>query len=154
MVQDIRFVEGKNINEDGFFLFQCFLKKPVLVQHNVPVYQYNVRPGSGSRETFSEKYLAMLYFCDRKRELVAANYPKYMERANNMEVRTNLQFLDVLCRTAEKKYNTLQRQCIRTVRRLYPYHRPINAHHKMLAWVVVYGLYPLYKWAVRLKYHR
>lgn len=154
MVQDIRFVEGKNINEDGFFLFQCFLKKPVLVQRNVPVYQYNIRSGSGSRETFSDKYLSILYFCNRKKELVAAYYPQYMEQTQNMEVRTNLQLLDVLCRTVEKKYIDLQQRCINTVRKLYSCHRPINGHHKKLAWIVAHGLYPLYKWRVRLKYYR
>ena len=71
-----------------------------------------------------------------------------------MEVRTNLQFLDVLCRTTEKKYMELQKQCIRTVRKLYRYHKPVNDHHRMLARVVKYGLYPIYKWAVRMKYYR
>ena len=154
MIGDIRFIEGKNINEDGFFLFQCFLKEPVLVQHNVAVYQYNTRPGSGSRQAFSEKYLSMLYFCDRKKEIIAACCPQFTEQGYNMEVRTNLQFLDVLCRTADKKYIPLQRQCAKTVRRLYQYHSPINNHHKMLAWVVAHGLYPLYKMAVRMKYYR
>lgn len=153
-IQDIRFEEGKNINEDGFFMFQCFLKKPVLVCRNVAVYQYNTRPNSGSRQAFSDKYLSMLYFCDRKKKLVAANCPQYMEQAYNMEVRTNLQMLDLLCRTTEKKYVALQKQCIGTVCKLYPHHRPINDHYKMVAWIVAHGLYPLYKWAVRLKYYR
>ena len=76
MIQNIRFVEGHNINEDGFFLFQCFLKKPVFVQHNVAIYQYNTRPGSGSRQAFSDKYLSMLYFCERKKEIISAKYPQ------------------------------------------------------------------------------
>lgn len=153
-IQGIFFEEGKNINEDGFFLFQCYMRKPVLVQHNVSIYQYNVRSGSGSRQAFSEKYLSMLYFCQRKKDLIAAHYPQYTEQAYNMEVRTNLQFLDVLCRTAEKKYKPLQRQCVHTVRSLNKYHRPINEHHKRLSWIVAHGLYPLYKMAVRMKYYR
>lgn len=150
----IRFVEGKNINEDGFFVFQCYLRKPVLVQHNIAVYQYNSRQESNSKQAFSEKYLSMLYFCERKKELIAAQYPQYMEQAYNMEVRTNLQMLQVLYRTADRQYRNLQKQCIRTVRRLYRYHRPINDSHRKLAWAVRCGLYPLYKFAVRLKYFR
>jgi hypothetical protein len=130
------------------------MRKPTLVQHNVPVYQYNTRAGSASRQAFSEKYLSMLYFCDRKKDLVAAHFPQYMEQAYNMEVRTNLQFLDVLCSTVDNKYKTIQCQCVNTVRRLYKYHNPINKHHKMLAWIVAHGMYPLYKWAVRIKYYR
>jgi glycosyltransferase involved in cell wall biosynthesis len=153
-LQDIQFDEGKNLNEDGFFMFQCFLKKPLLVQHNVAVYQYNTRQHSSSRQSFSENYLSMLYFCDRKKELIAAQYPQYMHLCYNMEVRTNLYFLDVLCKTTEKKYRAIQKQSVDTVRRLYKYHVPINKHHKMLAWIASHGLYPLYKWAVRLKYYR
>lgn len=151
---DVFFVEGQNVNEDGFFLFQCFMKEPVFVQHNVPIYQYNFRSGSGSRDAFSEKYLSMLYFCDRKKELIAEHYPHYMEQAYNMEVRTNVQLLDVLCRTTDRKYEDLQRKCVNTVCRLYKYHHPINKHHKLVAWAVKHGLYPIYKWAVRIKYFR
>ena len=153
-IDGLFFEEGKNINEDGFFMFQCYLKKPLLVQHDVAVYQYNTRPGSASRDTFSEKYLSMLYFCERKKEQIAEFYPQYIAQAHNMEVRTNLQMLDVLCRTVDKKNKPLEKQCIQTVRRLYPYHKPINKHHKLLAGIVKHGLYPVYKWAVRMKYYR
>jgi hypothetical protein len=130
------------------------LKEPVLVQHEVAIYQYNIRTGSGSRQEFSEKYLSMLSFCERKKELIAAHYPQYTEQVHNMEVRTNLQFLDVLCRTVDKKYKPLEKRCVQTVRSLYRYHKPINNHHKLLARVVTYGLFPLYKWTVRMKYYR
>lgn len=153
-IENLLFEEGKNINEDGFFMFQCYMRQPVFLRHNVPVYQYNTRPGSSSRQAFSDKYLAMLYFCDRKRELVEANCPQYMEQARNMEVRTNLQMLDLLCKTTEKKYKPLQRQCVKTVRKLCAYHKPINKHHRMLSWITTFGLYPLYKRLVRLKYYR
>lgn len=152
--QGIQFVEGKNINEDGFFIFQCYMRRPVLVQRNEPVYRCNIRENSNSRSPFSDKYLAMLYFCDRKKALIAAHYPQYTEQAYNMEVRTNLQLLDVLIRTTEKKYKELQRQCVNTVCRLYRYHRPVNNHHKKLAWIVRYGCYPLYKRMVRMKYYK
>ncbi|MBQ2727160.1 MAG: glycosyltransferase family 2 protein [Clostridia bacterium] len=150
----IGFEEGQNINEDGYFIFQCYMRKPVLVQHNVSVYQYNVRQSSGSRQAFSDKYLSMLYFCERKLQLIAEHCPQYTEQAYNMAVRTHLQFLDVLCRTTEKKYKALAKESVQTVRRLYRYHHPIHDHHRKLAWITAHGLYPLYKLAVRLKYFR
>lgn len=154
LVQDTRFVEGKNIHEDGFFLFQTLLKQPVFVQHNVAIYQYNIRSGSSSRERFSEKYLSMLYFCERKKELIATYYPQYVEQTYNMEVRTVLQFLDVLCRTVDKKYRVLEKKCIQRVRRLHKYHKPINKHLEMLSWITSCGLYPIYKRLVRFKYYK
>lgn len=153
-IRDIWFDEGNNLNEDSFFVFQCYLNKPVLVQHNVAVYQYNVRAGSGSRQAFSDKHLSILYFCDRKKELVAASCPQYTEQVCNMEARTNLQMLDLLCKTTEKKYKPLQRQCVNTVRRLRAYHKPIHKHHRMLTWITACGLYPVYKRMVRFKYYR
>lgn len=153
-IKGIRFVEGKNINEDVFFVFQCYMRKPVLVQHNTAVYQYNTVEGSNSRQLFSEKYLSMLYFMECKKKLIRENFPQYIEEAYNMEVRTHLQFLQVLCRTNDKKYKALQKPSIDTVRRLYKYHKPINSHHKKLAWIVSHGLYPLYKMAVRFRYYR
>lgn len=152
-IAGISFEEGKNINEDGFFLFQCCLRQPILIRRNVSLYQYNIRPGSISRQTFSEKYFSMLYFCEKKKELIAAFYPQYMDQTYNMEVRTHLYFLDMLCRTTDNKYKKAQQQSIQIVRRLYQYHKPINKHHRQLAWIVVHGLYPLYKKAVRIKYH-
>lgn len=154
VICDVKFVEGKDINEDSYFMFQCSLKEPRVVLHNVAVYQYNTRSGSNSRQKFSDKYLSMIYFCEQKKKLVAEYYPQYMEQAHNMEARTNLQLLDVLCSTVEKKYRTLEKQCVQTVRRLYRYHKPINEHHKLLAWIVKHRLYPLYKWAVRMKCYR
>lgn len=152
-IDGIFFEEGKSVNEDGFFVFQCYLRRPVLVQHNISVYRYNYREGSGSKQAFSDAYLAMLFFCEQKKKLVAAQLPQYINQAHNMEVRTGLQFLDLLCRTGDKKYKKLQSDCIKTVKKFYRYHRPVNSHHRSLARIVKCGLYPVYKIAFRLKYH-
>ena len=153
-VRDHVFDEGENIHEDGFFVFRCYMEKPILVQHNEGVYLYNFVENSGSKQGFSEKFFSMLRFCERKKELVAQYCPQYTEQAYNMEVRTHLQFLDVLCRTNDKKYKDTHKESAKIVRKLYRYHKPINDHHKKLAWIVAHGLYPLYKALVRLKYHR
>jgi len=152
-IKDIQFEEGKNINEDGFFMFQCYALKPVVVHHNIGIYQYNIRQDSSSRQGFSDKYLAMLYFLDRKKEYLNAHYPQYAEQAYNMEVRTSLSFLDVLCSAKGAQYKDLQKRCVKTVRKLHKYHKPIKKHHKQLAWIVAHGLYPVYKILIRLKYY-
>jgi glycosyltransferase involved in cell wall biosynthesis len=153
-LQDICFCEGKNIHEDGFFLFQCCLKEPVWVQHNVEVYQYNLRDGSNSRQRFSDKYLSMLYYCDCKKALLKEYGYQYDDQVRNMEVRTRLQLLDLLCSTTDKKYEALKNESVKLVSDLYRYHVPINNHHKKLAWIIARGLYPVYKILVRFKYYR
>jgi glycosyltransferase involved in cell wall biosynthesis len=153
-IDGIYFEKGKNINEDGFFMFQCYLRKPLLVRHNVTVYLYNIRQNSCSRQKFAEKYFAMLYFCERKRELVEQLFPQYIDQVNNMTVRTHLQFLDVLCRTDDKRYKDTHKESVKIVRRLYKYNKPISSHHRKLAWLVSRGMYPLYKKLIRMKYYK
>lgn len=153
-VKGIFFEEGKNIQEDGFFVFQCYMKKPILVQHNIYVYQYNFRNESCSHQLFSDKYLSMLYYCNRKKNAIFEEFPQYIENAYNMEVRTHLQFLDVLCSTKNKKYKNMHKKSVKVVKELYRYHKPINEHHRKLAWLVKNGFYLLYRIAVRLKYYR
>lgn len=153
-IRDVCFEEGKDLGEDSFFLFQCYIRKPLLVQHDVVIYRQNIRPGSSSRVVFSDKFLSLLYFFDKKKESVTTYYPQYIEKIYQMECCLNLRLLAVLCSTTDKKYKALQKRCIETVRRLHSYYTPINKHHELLSWIVVHGLYPLYKMLVRVKYHR
>lgn len=151
-IDEIFFEEGKNINEDGFFVFRCYEKKPRLVQYNAFVYQYNVRENSASRQSFSDKHLSILYFCERKKSIIEQSHPEYIVEAKNMEVRANIQMLDVLCSSNDRKYKSLQNKCIRIVKKYHKYHKPINYHHRRMEWVVIRGLYPLYKLVFRMKY--
>lgn len=152
LIRDVRFAEGHNINEDGYFLFECYKKMPRVVHRNVSVYRYFYREGSASNSRFSEKYFDMLYFCDLKKRYVEEQHPALLEDACNMEVRTHLLFLQVLCRTNDKKYREAQRASVKVVRRLRRYHRPVNRHHRRLEKIVAWGLFPLYKKLIRLRY--
>lgn len=155
-VKDIQFEEGKHMGEDGFYMFCCYIQnpRPRFVQHNIAVYQYNIRSGSGSRSKFSDKTLSILYFFEKKKAYVTENLPQYIENLYQAEACLYLRLLDILCSTNEKKYKPLQKQCIKKVRTLGAYYRPINAHHKMLVRIVSCGLYGVYRLLVRIKYYR
>ena len=153
-IKDLSFEEGRKINEDGFFMFQCYIKKPLLVRHCISIYQYNNRPNSSSRQAFSEKYLDMLYFCEKKKELVAIYYPQYINNTRNMEMLTCLQFLDVCYSVTDKKHKEVERRVLKRVRELKDGYIPLNKHYKQLVLIVVYRLYPIYKKLVRLKYYK
>ena len=153
-IKDITFVESHNINEDGYFLFECYIKHPKVVQHNVSLYKYYQRENSASNGGFSAKYLDMLYFCDLKYKYICDNMPQYLEKAKDMVVRTNLLFLDVFCRSTGRQYIKAQRRCVKTVRKFRKHHHPINDHYNKLEHIVVWGLYPVYKFVFQLKYSR
>lgn len=145
ILENIFFVEGRNINEDGYFLFQCYTKKPKLVQHNVCVYKYYAREDSSTRGKFSEKYFDMLYFSDLKIQYIKENLPFLIELARDMEVSTHLFFLEVLCRDVHSKYKEYEKHSLEIVRKRYFKYRPINKHEQRMARIVAWGLYPIYK---------
>ena len=89
-----------------------------------------------------------------KKEYIKECYPQYLDQAYNMEVRTILYFLDILCNNEGRRNKSLQNQCIKRVRELRKYHVPINKHHKQLEKIVVWGLYPIYKMLIQIKYYR
>ena len=151
-IGNLRFVDGRTINEDGYFIFQCYARCPVLVQHNVSVYQYYVHLNSSSRECFSEKYFDMIYFADEKMKYIRDNHPDLMKSAINMEVSTHLFFLEVLCRTNDKKYITARDNSIRIVKKNYRLYVTQNRHEHKMAKIVRLGLYPIYKMLWRVKY--
>lgn len=152
--KDLRFVEGRHVNEDGFFLFQCFTLKPRMIQHNVSIYLYYVRTNSNSRGAFSDKYFDLLYFVDRKKQVVHEAFPELANKLISMEVRVNLFMLEILCRTKDKKYNEIQKQSICLVRKYYRMFDSKDRHKRRMAWIVLHGLYPLYKRLIYFKYYR
>ena len=152
-IEGLCFEEGKNINEDGFFMFQCYMRKPILVRHNISIYRYNIRTNSSSRQHFSDKYLSMIYFCEKKKELIATYYPQYIGKIRDVEIFTHLQLLDILCSSIDKKHKELEKSSVKKVCELYVGHKPFNKHYKLLAWIVKHGLYSFYKKAIRIKYY-
>lgn len=153
-IDGIRFVEGRSINEDGFFLFQCSIKKPVFVTHNIPVYRYCYYQTSACRGNFSDKYFDMLFFANEKKVYIKEHYPELLEYAINMEVRTHLGFLQVLCRTNDRVYLKKAKNSIAIIRRNYKRFNPENRFERRMVLIVVLGLYPIYHWLFRIYFER
>lgn len=147
----IKFETGRNINEDGYFLFCCFLKQPKVVQHNVSVYKYFSREGSNSNGKFSEKYLDMIYFCNKKKELVEKYFSEINKSAENMVVRTNILFLQILCRTADKKYNIYKKESVKTIKKYKNSFHPKTKNEKILSKLIVHNLFFVYEIIYKIK---
>ncbi len=145
ILDGIFFVEGRKINEDGYFMFQCYARKPRLVQHNEVVYKYYTRENSSTRGGFSEKYFDMIYFSDLKKQYIAENHPELMELAADMEVSTHLFLLDALCKDTADQYKDAAKASIALVRKRFLKYRSVNRHEQKMALIAAFGLYPLYK---------
>ena len=153
-IMDIRYEEGKRINEDFYFVFLCCMKKPRLTYRNQEVYKYFHRESSATHDAFGDKYFDMLYFAQQKKKLIENNYPELLSEAINMEVGMHLFLLNMLCKTNDIMYRNDTNDSIKFVKNNYKNYHTNNGFEKKLAWIVAHGLYPLYKALVRLKYHR
>lgn len=153
-IDNIRFEEGRSIHEDGFFMFLCFMKQPVVVLRNIAMYHYTANPDSASHAEFSEKFFDILYFADRKKEIITAQFPEMEADANNMTVKANVTMLNIMCRADGKKYRKEIKECIHTVKRLKKYFTPLIPIDKKLFFAVKYNLYGVFRIVYKLKHNK
>jgi hypothetical protein len=95
----------------------------------------------------------MLYFCELKKEIIERDFPELTDKLVTMEVSVHLFFLEILCRTTDAKYKPAQKASIQIVKKYYRVFQCMNRHERQMARIVAYGLYPIYKRLVRLKYY-
>ncbi len=102
-IGDLRFVTGRRINEDKYFLIQYLMKnKGTVVDVNDYVYGYYVRPGSASNSTFSEKSLDMIYFSERIYADVCEGKPEMERLARYNAVVAHLAVLKKIIRSGRR----------------------------------------------------
>lgn len=149
---DIRFLEGKKIHEDSFFVFQCFMKKPKVIVKDENIYCYRKNEESASHSEFSEKFFDILYFAEEKKKMIDKNFPDLREKANNIIVKANLAMLHAFCKADYRKYRKEIRKCIKTVCRLKKYFIPAIKGDLKWFWIIKHHLYGLFHLYYKLKY--
>lgn len=118
IIENIRFEVGRKTNEDSFFAFQCFAKAKKMVFCDIGVYKYYETSNSASRGEFSDKYLDILYFADKKAEIIKKSYPVLEKHITPILMRANISMLFNLCKTYDKKYAHTEKECIKRVKKL------------------------------------
>ena len=103
MINDLRFEDGRKINEDKFFLFESIIKSKIIVFNGKCKYTYLRRIDSSSNARYSSKYLDKNYFSKRILKIINENYPDLYFEAYGDYV-TNLLFVfRKLCKQNENK---------------------------------------------------
>lgn len=151
LIGDTRFVEGKRVHEDSFFVFQCFAKCKRAVYQNRSVYLYYVIPGSVSRASFSEKYFDILYFAQEKARILQENFPKYSSSIGDIMMRANLALLYNMCKTYKKEYRLRQKECIRYIRMNRKTFAPVTRFEKRCLNLVRLRVFWLYKFYLYIR---
>lgn len=154
LIENIRFEEGRKINEDSFFVFSCCMKKPVVVVRNVGIYYQENNPDSVSHSEFSEKFFDILYFSERKQELINEKFPEFKRELNNIVIKANFSMLYMFCRTNKIKYIKDMKKCIKTVKNLKEYFVPLTPQEKRFFFIVTHNLYFVYKIYYNIKYKK
>lgn len=145
LIEDIRFVEGKRVNEDSFFVFQCYLKRPKVVLIDDIVVHYRITDNSASRAPFSEKFFDILYFAEQKKTYIDKLYPEFSGLSENVLIKAHLSFLKNLCKTRDKKYRIHEKNSIRMIKERKKYFIPALSGDQRMYWIVTHGLYGVYK---------
>lgn len=142
----IWFEEGKKIHEDGYFMFQCYMRQPKVIKTNKVVYWFRIRQDSSSRVAFSDKFLDMFYFLEKKKRWIEAYWPQYKDKMLKLEVKMNLNMLQLLCTTSDKQYSLLVKECCAFIRRQTAIDtKSFLKYQKRLYYVVHLRAYSLYR---------
>ncbi|MBQ8371401.1 MAG: glycosyltransferase family 2 protein [Clostridia bacterium] len=151
-LHDVRFIEGRRIHEDSYFVFCSFLHEPTVAVRDIVIYRYRANMGSASHASFSDKYFDILYFAEEKRKAVEESYPELTDKAKNMLVKSNIAMLQCLLNTNDKRYKKDIKKCIQTVKENKRYFIPTYPGDKKRFSIIVHHLYGLFKWMYRIKY--
>ena len=149
-IGDTRFVEGKKLHEDSFFMFEILRRNLKVAATNLTVVRYYLTANSASRAAFSEKFLDMLYFAQRKNAIVEEYYPHLVPLGKNVLVKANMALLKTMHSAKGARYREVERQCLKTVRENAAYFIPAIKVDKLLFIFIRLRLFWLYKLIYRL----
>lgn len=151
LLEDVRFVEGRKVHEDSFFLFQCLLKEPKVAVTEDTVLRYRLSQNSASRGGFSDKLFDILYFAEQKKALIDQRYPQFAALGRNVLVKAHMALLQNLCNTNDPKYRQAEKASIRGVIRDKAYFVPATGANKKWFFIITHHLYGIYKLLYRLR---
>ena len=150
-VKEVRFVEGRRIHEDSFFYFEVLNRPLRMAVTNIHCVRYHVTAGSASRAVFNERFLDILYFAQRKGEIIAREHPEFMEAAGTMQVKANMAFLKALpLAVDDRPFRAYEKQCLAAVRENARYFVPAITMDKILFLFIRLRLFWLFKGLYRL----
>ena len=150
VIGDTRFVVGKRLHEDSFFLFELLQNNVKMVVTNLPVVHYYLTESSASRAGFSEKFLDMLYFAQRKVDVIEEKYPHLIPLGKNVLVKANMALLKTMWSAKGNTYKKLEKQCQKTIRENAAYFIPAIKVDKILFLFIRLRLFWLYKLIYRI----
>lgn len=147
-IEGVKFAEGRKIHEDSFFIFECILKCDKIILKNENVYKYMLRDNSSSRSAFSEKYFDILYFAEKKREIINEKFPEFSAQTKNLMLKANMAMIEKLMLDGGEKYGDDIKKCRNEVKKHKKDYIPANRRDKINFYLILHA-FPLYKYLKR-----
>ena len=144
-LKPIRFVEGKRVHEDSFFVFQCCCQEPYVKIIKDIVLNYRITANSASRTQFSEKFLDILHFANEKRIIIKKDFPELAKNVENTYLKANMALLRILCLNQNSKYKKIEKECLKEIRRNRKYFVAATKDNKKWFWIITHHFYYPYK---------
>lgn len=151
-ISNTRFIEKKRVNEDSFFIFELALRKPEVKIIEKEVYCYTKNYNSSSNEDSIEKYFDILFFANRKYQMIIENYPQYQENVKDVVYRAHMNFLINYAKTNDKKYKKEKEESVRYVKTNSLINSTRTFSELFFITVVKMNMYPLFRILYRYKY--
>lgn len=104
LIEQLRFEDGKKINEDKFFLFQSILLAKKIIYYDQCKYLYIRRKGSASNSSYHPKYKDAIYFSKKILNEIQREYPAFYITAYKDLQNARLFTFRKLCKNKENKY--------------------------------------------------
>lgn len=152
-IGEVRFVDGRKIHEDSFFVFQLCVKKPVFAVEKKEVYKCNATENSASRGRFDSKFLDILWFLEKKSEIIDADFKHLKEKFLNLRIKTNMALLYKMFTTPDLpcEYKNIEKECIKTVNKLKKHFIPVISIDKKMFFIITMHLYKPAKLIYKIK---
>lgn len=145
IIGNTRFIEGKKLNEDSYFLFECFLKQPKVFVHDEIVYCYNVTNAKSSQKR-ALKFLSDIdFFLEKKRQAVQNDFPHLYDAFLKFEFNTKLNTMEIICVNHDISHDSEEKAIIDYLKKNKKRFMPSSKAKKRLLFMVTHNLYYIYK---------
>lgn len=145
-INDVRFREGRIINEDSFFNFECCLKKSNICYIDKDVYNYIGRNGSASRSLFSKKkYDDMLFFESERKRLIKLFYPELIDKNEAFVLKNKMCILWNTSSIFSAEIKRIEKEAKLYIRRNKKLFKQAIKKDKIMYMLVVFRIYWVYK---------
>ena len=117
ILDDVRFVSGRRMNEDKFFVFEAFMKANSISYRKEPLYYYYVRPQSATKRTFDDRWFDNQYFAEQiYYRILDEKY--YLESAARIQYILTLYYLILVMKRcgAVEKYKREYKSIVKEIR--------------------------------------